>query len=332
MIGAEGVSAVAIGVLSVLVATGNAPYWFIPVAAFAEGTGAVVFGLSSTGAIKALVPPAQMPTAVSVSTSRVAAVNLAGPPVGGALFGLGRAVPFVVDFVSYVLSIVTLTGIRTPFQAKRELDPTRLRSQLAEGFRFLWSDPFIRATTFVYALGNVAVPALLLVVIVVGREQGLTGGQIGLLVAVFGACLLLGSLASGYFRRAFSTRTIILIELWAALGCSLFLIWPNVYVLLASMLPQAVAMPVTDSVVVGYRYAVTPERLVGRAESVRSTIARLLDPLGPLAAGLLLSVTSARGTVAVFVAWSAGLLLWGLMSSAIRNAPSLDEDLHAAAS
>ena len=46
-----------------------------------------------------------------------------------------------------------------------------------------------------------------------------------------------------------------------------------------------------------------------RAESVRDLIARLLDPLGPLAAGLLLSVVSARATVAVFVGWSLGLLV-----------------------
>jgi hypothetical protein len=70
---------------------------------------------------------------------------------------------------------------------------------------------------------------------------------------------------------------------------------------------------------------VTPERLLGRAESVRSNIARLIDPLGPLAAGLLLSVVSARATIAVFFAWSAGLLLWGMASPAIRAAPSLNE-------
>jgi tellurite resistance protein TehA-like permease len=70
---------------------------------------------------------------------------------------------------------------------------------------------------------------------------------------------------------------------------------------------------------------VTPEHLLGRAESVRSNIASLLYPLGPLIAGLLLSVTSPRVTVAIFVSWSAGLLVWGILNSAIRNAPSLDE-------
>jgi MFS family permease len=325
MIGAEAISAFAVGLLAALLVLDSLPFWLIPVLAFVEGTASVVFSLSSTGATKAIVPTALLPESVSISTGRVAAVHLAGPPLGGALFALGRAVPFIVDCCSYLLSIVSLTLIGTPFQQPRDVDTSRLRSQLADGFRFLWNNPFIRVTTFVYALGNVAMPAYVLVVIVVATSDGLSSGQIGLLLALIGAAVLLGSFLAGRFRRAYSVRRIILTELWLGLGAGLFILWPSVYVLLAAMLVQATAYPITDSVVVGYRYAVTPEHLLGRAESVRSNISRLLDPLGPLVAGLLLSVTSARITVACFVAWSAGLLVWGIASSAIRNAPTLRE-------
>ena len=89
-------------------------------------------------------------------------------------------------------------------------------------------------------------------------------------------------------------QAILLLELWAWLGCAVFLAWPNVYVLAAGILPAGLAIPVTDSVVVGYRVAVTPDRLLGRVESVRSNISLLIAPLGPLVAGLLLSSASAR--------------------------------------
>ena len=75
--------------------------------------------------------------------------------------------------------------------------------------------------------------------------------------------------------------------------------------------------------VVGYRVAVTPDRLLGRVETVRSTISLLVAPLGPLVAGLLLGATSARVTVAVFAGFSVVLLMWGMLSPAIRHAPSL---------
>ena len=93
-----------------------------------------------------------------------------------------------------------------------------------------------------------------------------------------------------------------------SLTIAAFLVWPSVYVLTAAILPQAVVIPVTNSVVVGYRVAVTPDRLLGRVETVRSTISLLIAPLGPLAAGLLLGATSARATVAVFAGFSAVLL------------------------
>jgi MFS family permease len=325
MILSEVVCSLAIGVLALLLILDELPFWVVPIVAFVEGSAAVFFGLAATGATKAIVPKPELPASVSISTARIAAVQLAGPPVGGALFTLGRAVPFVTDCISYVLSIFTVTLIRTPFQRPREVDHAPLRSQLAVGFHFLWNNAFIRVTTFLYALGNVTMPAYVLLVIVVGKRQGLSGGEIGLLVALVGASVLVGSFLAGFFRRTFSVRRIILTELWLGLGAGAYVIWPSIYVLLAAMVVQAFSYPITDSVVVGYRYAVTPEHLLGRAESVRSNIASLLYPLGPLIAGLLLSVTSPRITVAILVSWSAGLLVWGILNSAIRNAPSLDE-------
>src|SRR5207248_3609561 len=136
-------------------------------------------------------------------------------------------------------------------------------------------------------------PGIFLVIVVVGRRDGLSGGRIGLLFAVFAGFLLLGSLVSPLARRRLTMRGIILVELWAWLGSAAFLVWPSVYVLTAAILPQAIAMPITDSVVVSYRIAITPDRLLGRVESVRATIARVALPLGPLVAGALLSVVSA---------------------------------------
>ena len=250
----------------------------------------------------------------------MAAVTVAGPPLGGALFGLGRAVPFLADALSYAFSVVSLLLMRTPFQEPRAVR----RAPLAEGFRFLWRQPFLRTTTFLYGLSNFIGPGVLLTVVVVGERQGLTSGAIGLLLGAFGACLLAGALASPLFRRALSTRAILLLELWTWLGSGLFVVWPNVYVLVASILPTAIAIPVTDSVVIGFRLAITPDRLVGRVESVRSSIALLIAPLGPLAAGVLLSTVSAQATVAVFAALGLALAVWGTLSPAIRDAPSLE--------
>jgi hypothetical protein len=162
-------------------------------------------------------------------------------------------------------------------------------------------------------------------VVVIGRQQGLSGGAVGALVAAFGACLLLGSFAAPLVRRLLPVRAVLLLELWTWLGCGLFLVWPNVYALTAGLLPTALAIPSTDSVVVGYRIAMTPDRLLGRAESVWRTLSLLVAALGPLTAGLLLGAVSARATIAVFAACGLALAIWGTLSPSIRGAPSLDQ-------
>jgi hypothetical protein len=325
MIWTDAVRAVAVASLGIAIAVDEVSFWQIPLAAFVEGTGSVFFGAAQTGALRAVVPPRQLPAAAGAQEARGAIVLLGGPPLGGFLFGLGRAVPFLADAASYVFSFLSLAAMRTPFQESREPDASRLRSQVAEGFRFLWSQPFLRTCAFLWGLGNFVFPGVLLVLVVVGKRQGLSGGEIGALFAIFGAFLLIGSLVSPLFRRMLSMRTILYIELCTWIGSSIFLIWPNVYVLTAAILPQAIAMPVTDSAVTGYRVAITPDRLLGRSESVRSNIALLISPLGPLTAGLLLASVSARATIGFFMAFALGLALWGLLSPSIRNAPSLAE-------
>jgi Major Facilitator Superfamily len=325
MIAADAVRVLAVGSIAAAILFDQIEFWQIPLVAFVEGAGAAVFSAAQVGALRAVVPPRQLPAAVGAQTGRQAAVQLAGPPLGGALFGLARALPFIVDAVSYAFSTLSLLAMRTPFQEKREPDLASLRSRLAEGFRFLWSRPFLRTCAMLYGLTNFIGPGLLLAVVVVGQRQGLSGGEVGALVAAFGACLLLGSLLSPLVRRLLPVRAVLLLELWMWLGCAVFLVWPSVFVLTAGLLPAALAIPSTDSVVRGYGIAMTPDRLLGRSESVRGVIALLIAPLGPLTAGVLLGVVSARATIAVFVAAAVVLAVWGTLSPSIRTAPALDE-------
>lgn len=325
MIGAHVIRAVTVGTLAILIVTDEIVFWVIPVVAFLEGAAGSFYHASQAGALRAVVPQKQLPAAVAVVTGREAAVILAAPPVGGALFGIARALPFLVHAASYAISTVLLLGMRTPFQEEREADAAPLRTRLAEGFRFLWNHAFLRTMAFLFGLANFVGPGVLLAIVVIGKDEGLTGGQVGLLVSVFGGAVLVGSFLSHFVRRRLSTRSILLLELWTWTGCTLFLIWPNVYVLTASIVPTGLAIPSTDSVVRSYELSMTPDRILGRVESARSTIALLIAPLGPLVAGLLLDVTSERATIAVFAAFGLTLALWGTLSPAIRAAPRLGD-------
>jgi predicted MFS family arabinose efflux permease len=325
MIAADAVRVVALGGLAAWIALDQTAFWAIALVAFVEGAGSALFSAAHAGALRSVVPGSQMPAAAGAQTGRRAAVMLVGPPLGGALFGIARALPFVADAVSYAFSTLTLAAMRTPFQEEREPDRSPVRSRLAEGFRFLWGNRFLRTCAMLFGLANFLAPGLVFAVVVIGTQQGLSSGGVGLLVAAFGSCVLLGSFLSPLVRRLLPVRRVLLLELWTWCGCAAFLVWPSVYVLVAVLLPSALAIPSTDSVVHGYRIGMTPDRLVGRVESVWSTISLSIAPLGPFIAGVLLGAVSERATIAVFAASALTLALWGTLSLSIRAAPSLDQ-------
>jgi MFS family permease len=323
MIGSDAVRVAAIGTLAALVVSHHAPLWAIALVAFVEGSGATFFNAAQPGALRAVVPRDQLPAAAGVQSGRQAAVQLTGPPVGAALFEAARALPFLVDAFSYAFSTTALLLMRAPFEEERARDAAPLRTRVAEGIRFVWGQPFVRTCAFLYGLTNFIGPGLLFAIVVLARRQGLPAGAVGLLVAAFGACLLIGSFLSPLVRRHLPVRAVLLLELWTWVGCAAFLVRPDVYVLTGAILPTALAIPSTDSVVNGYRIAITPDRLQGRAESVRSAIALMVASLGPLLAGVLLGDTSPRWTIAVFAACGVVLAVWGTLSPALRT---VDQD------
>jgi MFS family permease len=302
MVTADALRAAAVGGLGAAVVAGSVAFWMLPVAAFVEGVGSAFFRPAALGALRSIVVEEDRDRAVVAVQARSAFVGVIGPPLGGVLFAIGRAVPFLFDCASYVGSIVSLAMMRAPFQELRGGEPVELR----EGMRFLWRSRFLRVTTFIYGLGNFLEPGLLLCLVIIGKRERLGSEEIGVLLAVFSLALFCGSLAAGRLRLP--ARVVLLLEPWTYVGCAVYLAWPSVYVLLAGMLPTAFAIPLTDAAVIAHRLRITPDRLIGRVEAARSTFALLIAPLGPLAAGLLLGV-SERVAVGAFAAGGLALAI-----------------------
>jgi predicted MFS family arabinose efflux permease len=297
----------------------------IAIVAFVEGSMYVFFNVAEIGALRAVVPSRQLPAAAAAEQARYSTVTIVAPPLGGSLFGIGRALPFLADAISYAFSLASLLAIRTPFQEERAHEKVPVRTQLAEGFRWLWGHKFLRTCAILFTWVNVVFEATFLVLIVVGRRQGLSGGQIGALIAAIGFVSLAGSLASPRLQKRFSMRQFVVGGFWLQLSIVAFVVKPSIYVLLAGTVPAAFMGPSVNAVVIGYRVAVVPDRLTGRVNSVARTIALLGMPLGPLSAGLLLGSFSARATVGVYVCLLLLLCVIATLSPSIRRAPSLDE-------
>ena len=338
MLGAHVVRAVVLGTLAAAILADALAFWLIPAAAFVQGAGSTVFAAAQVGALKAVVPRAQLPTAIGAVEARISTVQLLGPPVGGLLFAVARSLPFVVHTLSYVFSFAALASMRTPFQEVRARDGSPLRAQVAEGFRFLWRQPFVRTTTFLYGIGNFSIPGMLLVLIVVAERDGLTPAGVGLLLALFGAGTLLGAVASPLFRRALPVRTIMLLEFWAGLLSAAYLVekWGRKATLVSYLLCCAAATLVFGlrgfgaetsgaelvlwgslvsffnlgawGVVYGYTPELYPTAARGSGAGWAAGIGRIGGIAGPYAVGLMLGAPG-LGTLAVFSMFAAVLLV-----------------------
>ncbi len=243
MIASDVIGAAALATLGWAVIAGYASLGLILVVAFVDSMSGVFFRAAQSGAFRAVVPLPQIAAAASIVQARLSTVRLGAPPLGGALFGAARSVPFIADAASYAFSTCSLLLMRTRFQESRERDPAPLRRQLAEGVSVFIRIPFLRTTLLMIAVSNFTVTGMELAMIVLAKRAGLPGAAIGGLVALTGAATLLGSLASPLLRRALPMRRILLGEYWAAFGYIAFLLWPNVYVLAAAFAAHAFWFP-----------------------------------------------------------------------------------------
>jgi MFS family permease len=320
MIAADATGATALALLAVAVFSGQAEFWMIVVVAFVDTSAAVLYRAGSSGAMKAVVPQPQLADASSVTMARMSIVRLISPPVGGALFDVSRGLPFLADAVSYAFSTAALLLMRTPFQEKRT---PGVRTPFREGLAYFWSIPFLRTTVGMVAASNLVAAGAPIALIILAHRQGLSAFAIGIFVAIQGVALLAGSTLSPLLRRHFPMRAILLSEFWTALVYVAFLVYPNVYVLVACVSLHAFWFPNTDSAIQAYSYTLIPDRLLGRAMAASNTLRAATAPLGPLLAGLLLARTSPQVAIAVLAAPVVIAAILGTLSSAIRNLPSL---------
>jgi MFS family permease len=326
MIWADVVRVVALALLGLSIATGHVTFAQIVLVAFVEGTMFVFFNIAEIGAVRSVVPGPQLQQAFATEQARMSSVYLAGPPLGGALFGLARSLPFLVDAISYAFSTGTLLAMRTPFQEDREERETAgLGTQIKEGLAWLWGHAFLRTCALLFIGGNFLFGALDLLLIVAAQRQGYSSAVIGALVAVTGAFSLLGSIAAPRFLRLLPMRAVLVLSAWLAVGLVAFVIEPNVFVLVAGTAPLIFFNPTVNAMVIGYRVAIVPDRLQGRVNSVARSLALLAFPLGPVVAGLLLASYSARTTAALVLAGFVILAIVTTANRAIRGAPSFDE-------
>ncbi|MEY9854750.1 MFS family permease [Catenulispora sp. GAS73] len=283
---------------------------------------AVFFGSAEHAVLPSIVPAAQLGDAIAQNEAKSRAAGLLGPPLGGALFGFGRALPFVADALSSLAAATALLFVRADLRPARTAAPQSLWRETAQGLGWIWRHPLMRTALLLIAVSNMVFQALALILVVLARSHGATSAEIGLMFGVYGAGGMLGALAAPRMHRRLTPTTVIVATnwIWAAL-LPLFLLTTNPLLLGAIGAASAFLGPIWNVVIISALTTLVPDELRGRVASAAMTVTAGTIPLASATAGYLLTATGPAGSTVSITVLMLATAIVGTLSPAIRRAP-----------
>ncbi|MEU8626787.1 MFS transporter [Streptomyces sp. NPDC048669] len=333
MVWSASVSALAMAGVAAAVATGRPPLVLVLLGVWVERFSTAVYEAASRGTVAMITPPEGYARTVARLEVGERLALVLGPVLGGALYQLGRALPFVVDAASYVATAVCVRSMHADLRAPHESGggttvtekagvpgddgsggpPPRTssrspaRGELSAGLRLVAGSAILRLVLLWTSVVNGVLAALYFSVLLTLQTGGQSGAATGAVLAVAGAAGIAGALAAPALAlrlgaaRSVLAVTWLLLPLTAALATTRSPWWDAV--LFGAI---CLIMPVATVVLQSRAIAAVPPHLQARAGAVLATGAGGAAALGPAAAGVL---AAAAGTPGPALGCASALLL-----------------------
>ncbi|MFL6117933.1 MAG: MFS transporter [Catenulispora sp.] len=188
----ESVRTAAAGSVAVAYFAGALAFWQLMATAALLGV-IQPFAAGRTLMIRQVVAPEQVRDALTREQLRNHGCELAGPPLGGALFAASRALPFVFAAVSGLVSLLSVVFLRLPESASHATADGGGRPDggVLLGIKTILRDPVMRATAVSLCLVNMAGYPVFLSLVVRMNQNHAASGATGLVVGA----MALGGLA-----------------------------------------------------------------------------------------------------------------------------------------
>ncbi|WP_093837509.1 MFS transporter [Streptomyces aidingensis] len=297
----QGACAVLAGGLGAAVLLGAAPLVLILLVTAAGAVLTTLCGPAASGMLRAVVPRELLGAAASRFQARAAVARIAGPLLGGVLFGVHPALPFLAESAGLAVAVLCLAMLRTRSRPARGGARPLSRGELTAGIGFLWRSPFLRTTLLTFGFGmNAAFGGLMFAALALGSRGGASGLGAGTVVALSACGSLAGALIAPRVDVDGWSRLPLAATCWACAGLAgaLALWQQTLFMGVAVGLCTALAAVASIKFLTLVLLA-TPDRLTGRVQSSASLVSSLATPLGPLTGGLLLG---AAGPARAFAA------------------------------
>ncbi|HEY7273776.1 MAG TPA: MFS transporter [Actinoplanes sp.] len=320
MLACDAVRLVAYLGLAVIVVGGRATLPAVIAVTVISAACTAFFATAEHSSLRNIVARGQVPAAVARNEARAYGSALAGPPIGGLLFGLGRSLPFFGDALTFLASFLGVALVRGPLQEERAEPPGGHAAALVEGLRFVFGNQFLRAILLIAAPLNLAINGIIFTIIVTMQRHGVPPAIIGTVETVVAVGGLLGALAAPSLHRRMPLSSLIRGICWAA--AAFLALSAMVTTSVAAAVPVAIAVflgPASNAALFGHQASITPDRLQGRVVSVVIVVATSVSAAAPLIAGVLIATLGGPAAVLLFAAAVAGSAIAATVSRGIRS-------------
>lgn len=300
--------------LTVLAATGHATPAVVTLLVLGGGAMAAVGFPAYQAMLPDLVPPAELGSAISLSSAQFNMGRVVGPALAGlAIVAGGYSWAFAINAASFFAVLIALCLVKLP-PARQAAIPGTLRRRLAEGARATFSSPPARlAVVLISTVALTASPFIALVPAMALKAFASKAAGTSVLVTAQGIGAVAGSLALTPLARSYGRRKVLLANLIAV---CLFLC---AYGLAPGLWLGAVALLLVGAAYVGVLagcntivqiYA--PADLRGRMLGIYMMALGILYPVGALAQGAIANVVGIRavtvGGAVILLVLVAGVL------------------------
>jgi MFS family permease len=248
--------------------------------------------------------------------------TLVGAPLGGLLVAQFSATSALwIDAASFLVSAALVVFlVPRPARHADALASGRFFEELAEGLRFIWSRPLVRALVVMVLLTNLVEAPGSVVLAVLAEEEYGSATDFGLMVGVLGGAALAGALAySAIGHRLPRRRTFLVCFSFVPVGYLALATVPSLPVALVALAIGGFAAGPINPLLFTVQTEIVPAELRGRIFGAVRAGAWAAIPLGILLGGV---VVAAIGPGATFLAMGlllAAVVAYGFFNPAFRE-------------
>jgi predicted MFS family arabinose efflux permease len=265
--------AAVLGVVAATIVTDTISIAVILVAIFVVSTAEVFADNASHTLLPMLVRRDDLAIGIARIQAGLVTLNqLAGPPIGAALFAIGMALPFIGQAVLVAMGALLVTRMALPSVRREGAISSAVRHEIAEGFRWVRHHAAVRTLVLTIFTFNITFGAAWSVLVLYATERlGLGEVGFGLLTTVLALGGLLGTVAYGWITRRVSLGNImrigLIIETLTHLGLA---VTTSAIVAMVIFFAFGVHAFVWTTTSVAVRQRAVPIELQGRVASVNT--------------------------------------------------------------